>query len=486
MSIAVTLSNAKAGLSANTTLLSAGAQNIAGAQVDGFVRRDGATVNTGVGVRAEVTRGAIDPYIQRDLRWANSETSSAQTRESYLNDIAQALGVIDGQYAPSDALSALETAFVALEANPASSTAQQTTVNAAKSVVSAFNDAASAIGDARARANAQIENDLSTANDLLARIDALNGQIVAADGLGRDASSLRDARDAAVDAVSELLPVNASERPNGELVIALRGGPTLVDGYARSLRFDAAVTPPGAGAGYATYPGIALEDPNAPAAALDLSRLTQGRLGGALQARDVDLVQAERQLDALARGAILAFQNADASVAAAGAGAPGLFTDAGAAIEPLVASDLGLAGRLALNPSVDPDQAGAARRVRDGVAAGGPGPARDATQIRQFLDAFSATTTFPANAGLSTTASLSDFAAEASDALVAARASLTDQADVKGAIAATLRTERDAAAGVDLDAEAQRLIELERFYAANAQVVTVASRLLDQLLAAVR
>lgn len=486
MSIAITLSNAKAGLSANTTLLSAGSQNVANAQVDGYVRRDGVTSHTGSGVRADVNRGVIDPYIQRDLRWANSETAAAQVRTDQLDDIAQAVGAIDGSYAPSEALSGLETALISLESNPSSSTAQQAAVNAAKQVVDTFAETSSAIADARAQVHAGLDADISSANQLIADIDGLNTQIVAADGLGRDASALRDQRDAAVDALGELLPVSTSERANGELVIAVRGGPTLLDGYARTLQWDAAVVPAGAGAGYPTYPGISIDDPNAPAAATDLSRLTEGRIGGALQSRDVDLVDAERQLDALARGTILAFQDADASVVAAGAGTLGLFSDAGAAIDPLVASDLGLAGRIAINPSVDPDQGGAARRMRDGVATAGPGASKDATQIRDFLGAFSATTAFPADAGLSTATTLGGFAAEASDALVAARSDVAARADIKGAVAATLQSERDAAAGVDLDAEAQRLLEVERFYAANAQVVTVASRLLDQLLAAVR
>lgn len=486
MSIAVSLSNAKAGLSANSTLLSAGAQNVANAQVDGYVRRDGMTTNASGTARADITRGVIDPYIQRDLRWANSETAAANMRTDALNDIAQSVGAIDGSYTPSEALTGLETALVALEANPSSSTAQQSAVNAAKSLVDTFASASTAIADARARAHAGLEADINSANQLIADIDGLNSQIVAADGLGRDASALRDQRDAAVNALSELLPVSTNERANGEMVIAIRGGPTLLDGYARSLEFDAAVVPAGAGAGYPTYPGIAIDDPNAPAAATDLSRLTEGRIGGAVQARDVDLVQAERQLDALARGTILAFQNADASVVAAGAGTPGLFTDAGTAIDPLIASDLGLAGRMAINPAIDPDQGGTTRLMRDGLASPAPGASKDATQIRDFIGAFSATTTFPADANLSIATTLSGFAAEASDALVVARSEAANRAEVKSAVAATLQTERDAAAGVDLDAEAQRLLEVERFYAANAQVVTVASRLLDQLLAAVR
>ncbi len=482
MSLAVTISNASAGLAANTTLLNTSSQNVAGANVDGYVRRDATSENAIGGVSVSVSRAAIDAYLQRDLRWANAEAASAGVRLSALDSYAAATGATDGDFAPSAALSALEAAFVALEADPANATNQRSALTAARDVAAAMGAASTALASARAEAHGELEAGVDATNDLLTRIDSLNTQIVAAEGLDRDANALRDQRDAAVDQLAQFLPITATERPNGELVISVRGGPTLVDGYARQLAFDAAVTPAGAGPGYPTYPGVRVDDPTAPASATDLSDLTEGRLGGALQARDQDLVDAERQLDALARGVILAFQNADASLAP---GDAGLFTESGAAVDPLVASDLGLAGRIAVNDAVDPDAGGALRRLRDGINAPVGAP-QDATQVRAFLDAFNATTPFPAAAGLTTSTSIASYAIEVAAAANTARSDIAARSDNRTAVLAGLETQRAAMGGVDLDAEAQHLLELERYYAANAQILSVVGALLDELLAATR
>lgn len=334
----------------------------------------------------------------------------------------------------------------------------------------------------RARTQADLDSDVARANTLLSDVEALNAQIVSADGLDRDADDLRDRRDATLDELATLIPIATYERAGGDMVVAVKGGPTLLDGTMRPLVFDAAVIPAGAPAGYPTYPSIRVDDPDATAAATDLSDLTGGRIGGALVARDQDLVTAQRQVDALAQGVIAAFQTADASLAP---GAAGLFTNAGAAVDPAVTEPLGLAGRIAVNDGVDPQAGGALRRLRDGIAAA-PGPSQNADQIRAFMDAFSAATPFPAEGGLSANAGLRDYAADVAGARNTARTGLASSAEAERAVFNTLATERAVQAGVDLDAEAQRLIELEQYYAANAQVLETVQTLLDQLLAAVR
>ncbi len=483
MSLAITLANAAAGLAAGRGMGATTSENVAGAEVDGFVRRDATLSFDGIAVRADSPRAALDPYLLRDQRNAMAAAAGADVRAARLDDVARITGEAAGGFSLSSALAELESAFLALEAEPASAGKQRNTLAAAQSVVDAFAAADSAITEARQRAHEELEADIASANRSLARIEALNGQIASAEAVGADANALRDERDAQLDGLAQLLPIATHERADGRVVIAVKGGPTLLDETMRPIASGAAVIPPGAAPGYPTYPSLRVDDPNAPAIATDLSNLSEGRLGGALLARDQDLIQAQRELDGLAQGVIQAFQNADATL---GPAAAGLFTNAGAPVDPAVTESLGLAGRLTVNPAVDPDQGGALRRLRDGVGSAVAGPSQGSEQIRAFLGAFQAATPFPAAAGLSATASILDFATEMAGARNAARTGLQADAQAQSAVAATLATERATQGGVDLDAEARRLMELEQYYAANAQVIDTARRLLDELLAAVR
>ncbi len=484
MSLSVTLANASAGVAAGGGIASASSENVAGAQTDGFVRRDPRVFFDGVAVRVRSDRADLDPFLLRDLREAVADGAASDVRAARLEDLAAVTGEASGVFSVSASLAALESAFVSLEASPASSAAQRAVLEAANDVAGSFSAAQDALDDARARTQSDLEADVALANQALARVEALNGEIVTADATGRDANALRDDRDAALDQLAALLPIATHERGDGAVVVTIKGGPTLLDSTMRPLVFDAAVIPAGAPPGYPTYPSIRVDDPNAPATATDLSGLQAGRIGGALVARDQDLIQAQRELDALAQGVIVAFQAADASLAA---GQPGLFVNGtGVAVDPAVTEPLGLAGRIAVNDAVDPDAGGALRRLRDGVGAAAAGPTQDATQIRAFIGAFSDPTPFPPEGGLAVASSLSDYAASVGGSRNTARATLNGDADAQAAVAATLAAERSAQGDVDLDVEAQRLLELEQYYSANAQVLETVQTLLDQLLAVVR
>src|SRR5690606_8159299 len=176
-----------------------------------------------------------------------------------------------------------------------------------------------------------------------------------------------------------------------------------------------------------------------------------------------------------------AFQNADATVAGAPPADTGLFTDNGGPVDPLTYMP-GLAGRLSVNGLVEANAA----LLRDGIHAPVVGAAGDPTQVHAFQAVFSQTFAFDPGAGLQTAAKLTEFAASATADIQKIRSD-ADRAHVAQSLVlsglSNTRLNRD---GVNIDDEMQKMLSIERSYAASAQVISMANAMLDSLFEAMR
>jgi len=105
--------------------------------------------------------------------------------------------------------------------------------------------------------------------------------------------------------------------------------------------------------------------------------------------------------------------------------------------------------------------------------------------VFRFLATFDDLLSYPADTGLAPTLSLSATAAELVSGQHSARAEAATRAERQAVVADTLRQAHTNATGVNVDNELQRLLQLEKSYAANANVVQTAARMLDELLSLV-
>src|SRR3546814_11017066 len=96
-----------------------------------------------------------------------------------------------------------------------------------------MNEASSGVQAMRRDAEAEIGQGVRTLNEQLGLISDLNKQIVHRQALGQSGNELLDARDAAVNKVSELVDVQSFTRESGERVLYSRSGKPLVDGEGR-------------------------------------------------------------------------------------------------------------------------------------------------------------------------------------------------------------------------------------------------------------
>jgi flagellar hook-associated protein 1 FlgK len=175
--------------------------------------------------------------------------------------------------------------------------------------------------------------------------------------------------------------------------------------------------------------------------------------------------------------------------------APGLFTYPGAPAMPAPGLVQGLAGIIAVNPTVDPAQGGDPSLLRDGGIAdpGNPaylynasGAASYADRIDELLNKLSADRSFDPAAGIDSAGSLAEFASSSVSWVEAARQAATNGADYQTTLVERSSEALSNATGVNLDNEMSLLLDLEKSYQASSKLLATIDDMLASFIAEIR
>ncbi len=486
MSLSFALTNAYTGLRSSARQAEVTANNIANANTEGYARREvvlqaSVTDGRGSGVRISGISAAEARVLTSERRLADADLSEQATLAESRALIARYVGDPDEPGSLFERYQAFESTLRTLSDDPAATHLQLDVLNKSQDLTEAFNEAQERIQYSRLEVDGEIERTVNTVNQLLTDIDELNRDAHRETLRGVDATESLARRDALIDDLAEFIPLKVLPREDGRVRVMTDANYTLVGDRAVTIDFSKAVTAspamdliggaPGALSGL-TVDGIDITPP-----ATSPATINGGKLSALFEARDVEYVKIQNQLDALATDLIDRF--ADATVEpTAGAGNPGIFTDNGA-----VASGVaGVAGRLAINTAIDPDNGGALYRIRDGVGAVAEGDAGDNTHVVNLLGAMTSERTAPAGSDVSGSPTATGLAA-ALASMVATRSETADASlTMRTARHATLVSEEARLIGVDIDYELQNLTNIQNSYSANARVMEVINSLFDELL----
>jgi flagellar hook-associated protein 1 FlgK len=432
-------------LAANQTALTATAENIANQNTPGYTRRtvtwiEGDLVSVGAGtspgVQATVT-AQRDRVLQRTVQQATETSSASSTRLSALNNLQSLFNITSSGDDASGINAAVGNFFSAastVAATPGDSTAQQSLYTAAQTLASTLNRAAGQITIQSTFLSQQVATSVTQVNSLTAQIAALNKQI-STSSVSDSRDTLLDQRDSLVSNLSQLVDVNTISSENGGLNLALADGTPLVSGTS-SMPLTTAVV---SGA-IQIYAAASTGGANV------TSAIRGGSIGGALQARDVDLPAVSGQLDALAAAIATAVntQNALGTTASGSAGTD-IFSGTTAATLTVIATD---ATAFASTGASVGSNALALANLANAALVGG----------KTASDAFSSL--------------LSSLGSTASNAQT------TSTAD--SAVLSQTSTQLDSVTGVSLDQEAANLTQYQRSYEAAAKVLTIVDELLAE------
>jgi len=486
MSLSTALTNALSGLRASTLAAELVSNNVANAQTPGYTSRtaelSAAVVGgSGAGVRVAGVTLAQDPALVASRRVAEAGLASSDVALDATTRLSDSLGQ-PGDPAALAALAAdFETALQAAAADPASDTALDTAVRTAVRFTEAVGTLSTEVQQMRMTADSEIAAQVQLVNDNLREIEALNRQIQMLSHGGGDASALVDARKTLIDEVNTIIPIREVPRENGAVAVYSGRGATLLDGVAGELGFTATpVIGQSMTLADGDLSGLTLNGRPISVGTADATGLADGgSLGALFVLRDSTLPAHADQLDALAEDLVLRFQD-PALDATRGAGDPGLFTDAGAAAVP--GDREGIASRLEVNAQVDPAAGGASWRLRDGLYAAAPGAAGDGQLLFALDQAMTASHVPDPALRLSIAGSFTQTVAGFTGGVAATQAQSETERGHDAALSTALRDQEASISGVDTDQQMQRLLLIERSYAANAMVMSKVDDMIRSLM----
>ena len=480
-SISSALSNATSGLRATQRRADLVSNNIANALTPGYTRRDIVVNERGVqgggGVSVDGVRRAEDAVLTRERRGAEGVVAREQIIADTQNSFNTSLGEPEDPFSFFTQYSNIESSLRALATTPESIPLQDQVLQSAKTLTRSFNDLSTKAQDARLNADQEIARTVNATNEALEEIVELNNEISALEVGGQDASALKDQRKRLIDQVSEAIPVREIKRDFGRVDLMTDEGVFLIAGSAQKIEFNPA---------FSLDPSVDFATGGLSGLSVDGTDITpgassqgpqQGSLAGHFMVRDEIAPDFQTKIDALARDLIERFEGIDTTLPA---GAPGLFTDAGAAFDP--ANEVGLASRIAVNTAVDPSQGGDTTLLRDGLGATTAGPSGDATFIRAMLDSFTALRTPPVGSEVSGQQNAVGLAASFTSRIGSATVIANNTLTTSSARATGLSDAELAITAVDTDAELQKLLQIEQAYAANARVIQTAEQMLQTLI----
>jgi flagellar hook-associated protein 1 FlgK len=449
----------------------------------------------GMGVRTGPATLQIDQALQSSLTQQNATVTGLQTTQTSLQAIDSVLGTPGSGSDIGSLLGNLQDSFSTLMTDPSNQTQQSAVVSAATTLAQGINTLSATYATQRQSAQNDLESAVTTLNTTLATIGQLSNQIIALKPTNQSTADLENQRNAAVQTLSQLLPVTTVEQPNGDLSVFTSTGLTLPtrDG-ATPFSIPNSSTPAGS-----YYPGGGIGGIMLGGADVT-TEMTGGQIGADITLRDTTLPTDQAELDEFAQGLSSRF---------AGQGLT-LFTDptgnvpAGGGM-PAQSGYVGYAGTIQVNAAVTADPS----LVRDGtnaVAGTGftPNPAGGpagftalisnivnytfGTQVQSGVaQPTMSTSGLGASGNLNaafgaTGDSLSDFATSLVSTQAQQSAAITTAMTSEQALQTSLSAKATAVSGVNMDTEVSEMLSLQNAYGANARVIAGVQSMFTQLL----
>lgn len=247
--IANAINTALSGLDVFEAGISTVSNNLANATTSGYSAETvdaqtavGAAGQPGNGVEPATITRAASGFAAAQLRNANAANAAATAQSTSLTAISNAL-TNNGDIQTS--INQFFQDISTLAANPTSAAQRQTVLADAQTVTSSFQSAAGVINDTIASASTTLTQSTSSANNLLSQLAAINKSLVAAP----NQPSLLDQQQAALNSLSQLLPVSVLPQANGSVIVTTGGTVLLDQSGAQALTATTTNNPPTVTAG---------------------------------------------------------------------------------------------------------------------------------------------------------------------------------------------------------------------------------------------
>ena len=296
--IGMVLNIAATALNAQQNGISVTAHNIANVNTEGYTRQRpvldarqpevyGGLV-MGRGVEVDTVAQYSDKLIENRLNQEKSNMSSSSEMEKYMQ-VLEGLFNENSDTSISTMLTDFWNGWYDISNNPTGASERILLYEHSSLITEQFNTLSSDLTQIKTDLTNAVNTGLETINSLTNQIAQLNNQIVGMEANGT-ANDLRDKRNVLVSQLNEYLDIKSFEQSNGSLTIVSAKGSTLVQGnsnYELEMGGDN---------------GERVIWHNSSGSDVDITDyISNGKLGGWLDARDEVVAKYQLDLDALAK-----------------------------------------------------------------------------------------------------------------------------------------------------------------------------------------
>jgi flagellar hook-associated protein 1 FlgK len=401
----------------------------------------------GTGVQVSSIQQIRDSMLDGEMRdessvggYWNSQQSALENAQTQLGEFLNLNATSTGSQGLSGQLNNLFNAFQSLATGPTSTAQRQNLVNAAQTLASGFNQASQQLSTLNDGLNTSVSNGVTSANQLLAQIAALNSQIAKATASGGDANDLTDTREQALESLANLVNIKTTANADGTVDVSV-GGAQLISG---SKTLDTLQT-------YDSGGGQLLVRTATGGTPLTL---TGGSIQGTIDARDGALQTLRSGLDTLASSLMTKIN---------GIYSGGYDLNGGTGQALFTGTD---AGTIAVNASLETDPS----LVQAAGTAGATGDNAVALELAQLGS--------QSVAALGSQTFSGAFASQVGTfgfALSNANAEVANSSSVNS----MLQNQRDSVSGVSVEEEVANLITFQQAYSASSKIITTVDQMLQ-------
>lgn len=485
MSLSSAINTAQSSLSNYATQTNILSRNISNASNPDYARRNAALSTSLAGAQVVEIQRAHDAMLFQKNISSLSTANGQKELLTGLTNLKDILGGNDYETSPAALIATLRDTLSTYAAKPGEGTLAQTAVADANTVAIGLRDASAAVQNVRLQADQEIAREVHTLNELLARFEVNNREIVRGTYIDNDMSAELDEREALLKQITAIIGVTPVVRSGNDMALYTNDGTTMFETVARSVTFDTSSGFSATIQGNAIYvDGVQLP------AGQGATTTARGSLQALLQIRDDYAPTMQSQLDEIARSLIVTFAEKDQSATPTLPDAPGLFTWVGATVPAGATLVPGIAATITVNPALVQSLGGNPQLLRDGGINGAAYVANPlalasfSALIDGFVLALDAPIAFDPAAGISVSGSVLGFAADSVGWLELARSEADTASEVREATRYRSEEAYSNLTGVSLDEEMSVLLELEQSYKASARLISTVDQMLQALLAA--
>lgn len=512
MTLGSAMVNVITGLTVTARSTAVVSNNLSNVDTYGYSRRESLQSAAVLGgARVDGVQRVVNEALLKEKRTVEAENAALTAHSAFFKKIERATGNAGNGGGLSAAVNTFRDRLIAATEDPSDEATLIQIATAAKDIVTKLNASSKAVQAERSNADAAIAKDVKTLNRELERVSTLNRLIAVTTTKGGDATTHMDQRQAALDEINKIVPVQVVQRDYSRVAVFTYQGAPLLDGTKPvKLGFN----PVGAitetmEVGKPPISGLIVSEEELPLT--QMQAFSGGTLAANFQIRDELAPEIQQELDLLALDLHLRFSSGAVDDTENSSTQPvnnkGLFVYSGSAASsntPVASATSnantlpkdkygeenyaghdeydGLAARISINSKVDPD--GTVQeywRLRSGIGADGPNPEGATEQLNKFKNALNWSVRAP-NKDIfigdeNFIERVSDF-----ESRIGTRRVNSENKEISSSNRLGVITHNFLAEGVDSDTELQRLIQLEHAFAANARVVQAIDTMMSEIL----